>query len=416
MFKFHDTAGLLTPDNFGLFDPSFGQVDPDAGILDDDVQVSGGASGGSSSAEVSTASLTPATLGLSDISFSQVGPDAAAAGSNLSSSIAARLGGGSLSVNSLRLLLPAATAAPAPAGALYSAIYAFGDSLSDTGNDFTATAGQLPSSPYFAGHFSNGSIWVQDLATQLGLQPPGPSLLGGTDFAYGGAETGTTALHAATPLDLPSQLMQFEAQVPHPDPNALYTVWIGSNDVLDAASAGVSNPGAAQQAVDQAVANEDNFLSQLVGLGAKHLLVLDVPDLSLTPYELDAGESQATLAGGLADRYDAELFQDVTALQQSSGATIDLMDTFGLLDSAIVKPFTYGFTDVRDPVWSGGLTSDSGGTLRVTGAAEPVAVLRRLAPDGGGPGIHRQRRGGCAWGGRLGEGRCPSTRKGTKSP
>ena len=38
------------------------------------------------------------------------------------------------------------------------------------------------------------------------------------------------------PTDLPSQLGQFVASVPNPSPTALYTVWAGSNDVLDIAN------------------------------------------------------------------------------------------------------------------------------------------------------------------------------------
>src|SRR4051794_5662832 len=89
----------------------------------------------------------------------------------------------------------------------FKTIYAFGDSLSDAGNLSISTqlAGSpTPTSPYFqesyptpfgTAHphvFSNGPTWVQDLSLNLGLGTLEPSLLGGTDFAYGGAETGST--------------------------------------------------------------------------------------------------------------------------------------------------------------------------------------------------------------------------------
>jgi phospholipase/lecithinase/hemolysin len=123
-----------------------------------------------------------------------------------------------------------------PAGG-FSAVYAFGDSLSDAGNISILTADQLPvSSIYSDGRFSNGNVWVQDLAQNPGLPALKPSLAGGTDFAYGGAETGATAVHTANPTDLPSQLGQFVTNVPKASPTALYTVWAGSNDVLDVAN------------------------------------------------------------------------------------------------------------------------------------------------------------------------------------
>ena len=82
--------------------------------------------------------------------------------------------------------VPVAPTVAAP-GAPYTALYAFGDSLTDTGNVSLATFGLLPAAPYADRSFSNGPVWAQDLAQSLGLPPLQPSLAGGTDFAYGGA-------------------------------------------------------------------------------------------------------------------------------------------------------------------------------------------------------------------------------------
>src|SRR5580704_8268945 len=177
----------------------------------------------------------------------------------------------------------------------YSAIYAFGDSLSDAGNlsVTTSAAGATKpvSPPYYKEQygpitgnvFSNGPTWVQDLSIALGLGTLAPSLAGGTDFAYGGAETGTTPQNASDPeilaISLPAQIVAFQTEVPKPSPNALYTLSIGSNDVLDI----LASPSlTAQQQitdVDDAVANEIAFVKQLVTNGAKNLVVLGVPDL-----------------------------------------------------------------------------------------------------------------------------------------
>jgi phospholipase/lecithinase/hemolysin len=89
------------------------------------------------------------------------------------------------------LAVPVATVA-AP-GAPFSAIYAFGDSLTDAGNVSLATAGLVPVAPYADRSFTNGPVWVKDLAQSIGLPAIQPSLAGGTDFAYGGAQTGSNA-------------------------------------------------------------------------------------------------------------------------------------------------------------------------------------------------------------------------------
>src|SRR6266404_1973870 len=77
----------------------------------------------------------------------------------------------------------AARAATSP----YDAVYVFGDSYCDVGNIYAATNGAIPlSPPYFHGRFSNGPIWIEHVAGVWGL-PMTASLLGGTDYAFGGA-------------------------------------------------------------------------------------------------------------------------------------------------------------------------------------------------------------------------------------
>jgi phospholipase/lecithinase/hemolysin len=275
----------------------------------------------------------------------------------------------------------------------YSVIYAFGDSLSDAGNLSIATTltGTEPvSPPYYqqqygslSGNvFSNGPTWVQDLTFALGLGTLKPSLLGGTDFAYGGAETGMTPQNANNPkiqaISLPSQFVQFHAAVPNPAANALYTLSIGSNDLLGIlASSGLT---AQQQTTDvnDAVANAIAFVKQLVGDGAKNLLVLDVPDLGKVPdvtqglvngsntpsAALDAEASQ------LSAEYDTALTSQLASLASADALSVNVVDAYYLIDNAVAVPAAYGLTNVTSPVWSGNYTSSSSGTLAATGAAQ----------------------------------------------
>ena len=67
-------------------------------------------------------------------------------------------------------------------------IVAFGDSLIDTGNCSSSPHGHPPAPTSPAA--SNGPVWVEYLAGRLGIAAPTPSLTGGTDYAWGGAETG----------------------------------------------------------------------------------------------------------------------------------------------------------------------------------------------------------------------------------
>src|SRR5881394_3633617 len=71
--------------------------------------------------------------------------------------------------------------AGAPMALSYDALYAFGDSLTDTGRE--------PAEPLFhyEGRWSNGRLWVEYLSVKLGF-PYNPS----NNFAHSGAQTDDT--------------------------------------------------------------------------------------------------------------------------------------------------------------------------------------------------------------------------------
>ena len=84
-----------------------------------------------------------------------------------------------------------ATLLAAPAQAQkYNKLVVFGDSLSDNGN--LALFHAAPPPPYSDGRFSNGDVWTQQLG--FGELNGFGNVNGSTDFAFGGAETGTATL------------------------------------------------------------------------------------------------------------------------------------------------------------------------------------------------------------------------------
>src|SRR4051794_37120522 len=99
-----------------------------------------------------------------------------------------------LITGSVLLLAPVASALGAP----YTGVTVFGDSLSDVGNVFAVTGGTLP---YPSGRFSDGPIWIDRLASNLGT-PLQPSVAGGSNYAFGGAESGlgTSLLRGILPV------------------------------------------------------------------------------------------------------------------------------------------------------------------------------------------------------------------------
>ena len=157
-----------------------------------------------------------------------------------------------------RLLIVAAAALSISAGQAvaaspYTAIYSFGDSLSDVGNVYLAKGGLEPASPYVGGQFSNGPVWVQDLAGMLGLPALTPSLAGGNDYAFGGATTGYRGTNNKEVPNLAQQIATFSLDHAFKAPSsALYTFSIGANDLFGILDAGLGDGSIAQADVRKA--------------------------------------------------------------------------------------------------------------------------------------------------------------------
>jgi len=204
------------------------------------------------------------------------------------------------------------------------AVIAYGDSLSDNGNLYGAIG--YPPAPYWNGRFSNGPVAVEQLATGLGA----PLL----DFAWGGATTGSANyIGAILGLPLPGMKDEFDATIPSIPAgmaaNSIFVVWGGANDFFMLGSP-----------LDAAT-NIDAYVNQLLGIGAKHILVPGIPDLGLTPE-----------FHGLPDATNWSLaFNAYLLANLPSQATY--LDTFALLHSMVNNPAAYGFTNVTQPCFDG---------------------------------------------------------------
>lgn len=246
----------------------------------------------------------------------------------------------------------AAAFAMAPIGvrAAPSQIVVFGDSLSDTGNLFTALG--VPPSPYFNGRFSNGPNWVERLAGSFGL-PVLPSLGGGTNYAFGGATTGPTG---GTPPSLLDQFAGYNTAHSVADPNALYVVWGGGNDMRDALGLGTLT--AISNAATTAVANLQTILTGLSTSGARHFLVPNLPDLSKIPSVSSLGSAAATFAASSASAsFNGDLAAMLAGLAPTFAGRIATLDVFGILNSVIASPAAFGLTNVSAQCFSGSPTT-----------------------------------------------------------
>src|SRR3989442_1199243 len=145
------------------------------------------------------------------------------------------------------------------------AIYAFGDSFTDTGNN------PAPATIYFQGRYSNGPLWIEYLSTQLGL-----AYNPANNHAQSGGETSDALV----------QVRQFTA--PAHSSRSLFVVWAGGNDFIHNFVKGVDDPFW-NNLIAQSVANLSNAVSVLYAGGARVIVVPNQVDLSRIPLVVDSG-------------------------------------------------------------------------------------------------------------------------------
>ena len=232
----------------------------------------------------------------------------------------------------------------ATAHAGFSELVVFGDSMSDAGNDlvlFTSAVG--PNPPYHAGRFSNGPVWVDQLATNLGIPVASASLTGGTNYAYGGAESGegSSFIHPAIPNVAP-QIDAYIASSSTPTASQLFVVFAGHNNFRG----GETDPSVP---VSEMVAH----ITELAGLGATNFLVSTLMPLGQLPESVGtANEAPLDL---LSAQFNSQLFAALPSLRTTLGVTIYEFDTWAVMQDMLANPGSYGFTNVTDPAYVGPL-------------------------------------------------------------
>lgn len=266
---------------------------------------------------------------------------------------------------------PTPTATPDPT---FSKIIVFGDSLSDTGNVRDRTnskSGGLVDYPsgtfnYSDGRFTNSTdtdpasaqfvgVWHEQLArTFLNIPAATYSLGGGLNYAFGGATTedGTheevavsTSVFGDVTItidDMGKQMDDYLAS--HAiDPNALYVVWGGGNDLRDDDSAASATAAAARATA---------LMTRLANAGAKYIMVPNVPPVGVIP-RYAAEPARVRSLSRASAQYRDELRADLTAAlsnlaSQGITPTVYPVDAWTNTIRVMTYPERYGFTDVRN--------------------------------------------------------------------
>jgi phospholipase/lecithinase/hemolysin len=254
----------------------------------------------------------------------------------------------------------------------YDQLVVFGDSLSDTGNLsgalFQGLGVTFPAQPYAPGRFSNGPLWVDQLAPNLGFKPT--QVL---NFAVAGATTGRGNIAAQTAgiilpptIKLPGLLDEvdrFKALSPQgANPKALYVVFAGGNDFLNLpknllqglALGNLDSFIGLYGAIVQSVQNIATAVTNLALQGAGTIAIANLPNLGRTPL-LSQSPTSSLLATAFTIGFDVLLEKTLTQLEQSLRAKslkVDLVqvDLFSLGETIANRPQVFGITNLTDPL------------------------------------------------------------------
>jgi phospholipase/lecithinase/hemolysin len=170
-----------------------------------------------------------------------------------------------------------ATLASVPATA--TTLYVFGDSLVDAGNVAIATGNTIPdpAQGYYQGRFNNGLNYVDYLNQTLNGANTVASLAGGTNFAWGGSRAIGNGFGGFPTPGLPQQLGGYLATTGGlADPNGLYVINFGGNDLFGIAS-GDTGGLTPEQVVNLLIGNTVGAVQALSAGGAGKILVTGIP-------------------------------------------------------------------------------------------------------------------------------------------
>ena len=283
-----------------------------------------------------------------------------------------------------------AQVSPAANDSPYSQTVFFGDSLTDSGHFRPALVQVAGPQAAILGRFTTNPwlVWSEYLADFYGTGAASDNQ-GGSNYAVGGARAGEDSSATLAPgftLPVPSMTTQvanyLAATGGVADPNALYTVWGGNNDVF-AAVATAAAGGNPAPVIGAAVAAEVTAVGTLQAAGAQYVLVPTIPDIGLTPGFRAQGPAAQAAGTQLSAAYNDALFD---AFAQA-GLRVIPLDTFHLFQEVAADPAAFGFSNITGTACQPQITAQSltcnPNTYVTPGATTSYAFADGVHPSGG---------------------------------
>lgn len=268
----------------------------------------------------------------------------------------------------------ALAAAPALAQTFSQTVF-FGDSLTDAGAFRPGLVQVGGPSAAVLGRFTTnpGLVWAEYLADYYGTDATAANQ-GGTNYAVGGARGGVDGTSPFGPIpSVSTQVSSYlAANGGSADADALYTVWVGANDIF-AVAAGAP----AQSTFATAIGAQVTSIGALQAAGARYILVPTIPDTGLTPAARAQGPAAQAALTQLAVTYNASLFGSLSA----AGIRVIPLNTFALFQEVVADPAAFGFSNITGTACQPQITASSL-TCNPANFVSPTAPDTYLFADG----------------------------------
>ena len=220
----------------------------------------------------------------------------------------------------------------------FSSVVVFGDSLTDSGN--IARLNGLPPGTSFT--TNPDPVWAEIVAQAFGASGTN-SLDGGTNYAWGGACVNPAGPCENSPPTTAQQISQHFSGG-NADPDTLYMIWAGANDI---SAVDGENQSDAQGALDGTLKAAEAYVDQIRGLqdaGARYVVVLNLPDIGKTIDAQSAGPEAAAGLSALTQAYNEALDTGLGSLEHG----IIPINASALMEEILADPENYGFTNIDD--------------------------------------------------------------------
>jgi lysophospholipase L1-like esterase len=234
----------------------------------------------------------------------------------------------------------------------YNRIVFFGDSMTDNGNIYAVDLGFLPKSPpYYQGRFSNDVVWSERVADRFASDN-----VSADNYAFGGL---TAVLRNPTdgflPYTITGSMYDYLARSILSDrTSTLFIIWVGANDYLQ----GSNN---VEQETRDVVNNIKYVIESLIYYGGSNFLIINLPDLSKTPYSHANNMDQ--VLGQLVQAHNKKLAAAVNEVENSyKQVNIHLFDVNQLFIESLAdidktnKKYNTHLSNLTESCWQGGYT------------------------------------------------------------